>query len=153
MTRNDRELLSTILEIRLSEYAVVSVSSNTSTQKCEGFNRAVLSTMPKEINLSRNFHGSLASKTLQLNNSLQESVSKKVCSITGQPLSPRARRYLNHTSKRSLRHKKYQKTNKFKMNRRTNRAKLEFTYHKARNKGLYTEEYAKGQVDEAGPSK
>lgn len=147
MTKNDCELLSTILEIRLSEYAVLSVSSNTSTQKCEGFNRAVLSTVPKEINQSRNFAGSLASKTLQLNNSLQESVTKKVGSITGKSLSSRAKRYLRYTSNRSQKHKVQQKTTKFKLKRRLNRAKLEFSYHQARSKGTYKEEYSKGQMD------
>jgi hypothetical protein len=105
LTRNDRELLSAILEIRLCEYAIKSVTSNTSTQKCESFNRSVLSTLPKEINFSRNFAGSLASKTLQINNSLQVSVEKKVRSITGHSLSPRPLRYLISASKRLQRHR------------------------------------------------
>jgi hypothetical protein len=94
MTSNDKELLSAILEIRLSERAVMSVSSNTSTQKCEAFNRGVLSSLPKEVNYSRNFAGRLASKTLQLNNSLQSAVETKVNKITGKTLSEQSRRYL-----------------------------------------------------------
>ena len=75
MTRDDKKLLETILELRLSESAVLSVASNTNTQKCEAFNRAVSSCLPKDINFSRNFAGRLASKTLQLNNSIVKSVS------------------------------------------------------------------------------
>lgn len=153
LTQNDRELLSTILEIRLSEYAVRSVSSDTSTQKCEAFNRAVLSTLPKDVNLSRNFAGKLASKTLQLNNSIQESVEKKVSSITGNNLSPSASIYLKSISKRSQQHKKYQKTVLFKTRRKKNRAKLEHSYHQARNTTQCNDEYVKGQMTDAGPGK
>ena len=49
-----------IIEMRLSEEAVLSVSSNTSTQKVEAFNRAALSTLNKETNYSKNFGGRLA---------------------------------------------------------------------------------------------
>jgi hypothetical protein len=153
MSKNDRELLSAILEIRLSESAILSVTTNTSTQKCEGFNRAVLSTMPKDINMSRNFAGSLASKTLQLNNSLQTSVEKKVKSITGMGLSRPALRYLKLSSKRAKRHKYHQTTAKFKTHRKNNRAKLEHVYHQARSTGQYQEEYMKGQLDEAQTAK
>ena len=35
MTAKDKELMNDILEVRLSESAVLAVSSNTNTQKCE----------------------------------------------------------------------------------------------------------------------
>ena len=153
MTENDRELLSGILEIRLSEAAVLSVSSNTSTQKCEAYNRAVLSVAPKDVNMGRNFAGSLASKTLQLNNTLEDSVTKKVRSITGNSLSPKSRRYLRSSSKRSASHKQYQKTAAFKAKRRNRRAKLENVYYLTRSGSTgMPDEYMKGQLDEAGPS-
>ena len=60
MDDNDKNIMAVILEMRLSEAAVLSVSSNTSTQKIEAFNRAAVSTMNKETNYSRNFGGSLA---------------------------------------------------------------------------------------------
>ena len=152
MTEDDSKLMSTILEIRLSEQAVQSVRSNTSTQKCEGFNRGVLSTMPKHIKMSRNFEGSLASKTLQLNNTLQVSVEKKIMSLTGNKLSARAERYIKFTSKRSSSHKEKAKSSEAKTRRKRNRANMEHMYHVARSTGQYVEEYAKGQLDEAGPS-
>ena len=141
MTESDRALLSTVLETRLSESAVMSVASGTSTQKCEGFNRAVVSTMPKDVNLSRNFAGSLASKTLQLNNTLHVSVGKKVQVIMDEPLSPRAERSLQYTSRRAASHRSYQKTTKYKRRRKHVRAKLEHEYHLARSGVEYVEEY------------
>ncbi len=74
MDDNDKSILALILEMRLSETAVKSVSLNTSTQKAEAFNRAAIATMPKEINFSRNFSGRLAAQTLKSNNSVAEAV-------------------------------------------------------------------------------
>lgn len=122
LTDNDMTLFETILEVRLSEQAVRSVASQTSTQKCETFNRATLSTMPKEINRSRNFAGVLASKTLQMNNSLKDSVDQKLSKITGHTLSPKLSRYLLTTSNRAKRQQNYKKTQKYKTWRHTNRA-------------------------------
>ena len=65
-----------ILEIQLSEQAIVNVVENTSTQSCEAFNRATRVNIAKHVNLSRYFAGRLASKTLQLCSSLQEYVEK-----------------------------------------------------------------------------
>ena len=45
---NDKYIMEVIIEMRLSEEAVLSVSSNTSTQKVEAFNRAALSTLNKQ---------------------------------------------------------------------------------------------------------
>ena len=145
MTVNDKDLLRNILEVRLSEQAVYSVSSNTSTQKCEAFNRGALASLPKEVNFSKNFGGRLASKTLQLNNSLQCAVETKVASITGQNLSPRTSRYLKCRSDQSERRKRSQKSAAHKIKRRKNRARLEHEYHTAR---FGTEEYVKGQLDD-----
>ena len=150
MTENDRLLMETILEIRLSEQAVISVSDGTSTQKCEAFNRGVLSTIPKHVNMSKNFAGALASKTLQLNNSLEMSVQKKVTHITGHTLSPKASKCLAASSKRSISHRRYKKTSKYRTRRKLKRANLEHKYFEAKHTGQYTEEYCKGQLDEMG---
>ena len=48
MNKDDISIMEVILQMRLSEMAVASVSSNTSTQKVEAFNRAVVSTLNKE---------------------------------------------------------------------------------------------------------
>jgi hypothetical protein len=149
MTTNDKVLLRTILEVRLSESAVISVSSNTNTQKCEAFNRGALSSLPKEVNHSKNFAGRLASKTLQLNNSLQSAIETKVATITGQKLSSRASRYLTYVSKKAESRKQSQKSAAFKAKRRKNRARLEHDYHIARSGNRRDDEvdYVKGQLD------
>ena len=54
------KIMAVILEIRLSEAAVLSVSSITSTKKVEAFYRAAVSTMNKETNYKRNFGDMLA---------------------------------------------------------------------------------------------
>ena len=54
MDDNDKNIMAGILEMRLSEVAVLSASSNTSTQKVEAFNWAAVSTMNKGTNYLRN---------------------------------------------------------------------------------------------------
>jgi hypothetical protein len=148
MTENDKDLLHAILEIRLGERAIYSVASNTSTQKCEAFNRGVLSSLPKEVNFSRNFAGRLASKTLQLNNSLESAVEAKVQQITGQTLCERSRQYLKTYSSRAERRKTEQTSGTYKAKRRRNRARLEHDYHTFRSASASTaDEYVKGQLD------
>ena len=48
-----KELLETLLEMRLGEEAIKKVSSGTSTQKCEAFNRST----SKEVNFPKTFEG------------------------------------------------------------------------------------------------
>ena len=147
MTEEDKDLLRSILQIRLSEQAIYSVCSNTSTQKCEAFNRGVLSVLPKEVNYPKNFRGKLASKTLELNNSIQDAVERKVTSITGRTLSLPASRYLRQTSRVNEKRKRAQKTTAFKRKRRQTRSRLEFKYHNARSEQIEQPEYIKGQMD------
>ena len=78
MDDNDKSIMEIILQMRLSEMAVLIVSSNTSTQKVEAFNRAAVSTLSKETNFSRNFGGRLAAQVLKANNTLVTSVKRKV---------------------------------------------------------------------------
>ena len=148
MNENDKELLRTILEVRLSEQAVYSVSSNTSTQKCEAFNRGALSSLPKEVNFSKTFAGRLASKTLQLNNSIQEAVETKVSSITGHKLSPKPGQYLEYCTRHAEMKREQKKTPAFKGKRRQTRARLEYEYHSARSASTSEQpDYSKGQLD------
>ena len=148
MTETDRELLKSVLDIRLSEQAVYSVASNTSTQKCEAFNRGVLSTLPKEVNLSKTFPGKLHAKTLQLNNDTHSAIQEKVKLITGQNLSSGASRYLQCCSKQNLKRKARQQSSVFKFRRHQNRARMEHDYSCARSDKQSGEpEYVKGQLD------
>ena len=56
-----------IHEMRLREEAVLSVSSCTTTRKVEAFNRAAVSTLSKETNITRNFSRRLAAQDLKAN--------------------------------------------------------------------------------------
>ena len=82
MTENDKSVLHSILEMRLSEAAIYKVSSGTSTQKAEAFNRAAAATMRKDVNLSRNFSGRLASQALKANNTLSTAMASKIEYVT-----------------------------------------------------------------------
>ena len=77
MNENDISIMEVILQIQLSEIAVASVSSNTSTQKAEAFNRAVVSTLNKETNFSRNFGGRLAAQVHKSYNTMSTPVKWK----------------------------------------------------------------------------
>ena len=68
-----------IHERRLSEEAVLSVSSCTTTQKVEPFNRAAVSTLSKEKNFTRNFSRRLAAQDPKANNTIATSVKRSVC--------------------------------------------------------------------------
>ena len=72
MDENDKELLETLLEMRLSEEAITKVSSRTSTQKCEAFNRSTSATIRKEVNFSKNCEGRVQSAVHRINNTLGE---------------------------------------------------------------------------------
>ena len=103
LTENDKILLKTVLEVRLSEQAVYSVASNTNTQKFEAFNRGTLASLPKEINFPKTFGGRLAPKTSQINNTIKDTVQAKATIMTGQKLSKRASHNLCACSKREER--------------------------------------------------
>ena len=148
MTENDKAVMLTVLEIRLSEQAVIMVADRTSTQKCESFNSAMLSTAPKHIKMSRNFTGKLASKTLQLNNSLEHCVRTKVQKIVGKGLSKVTEKQLKVASKRAASHKTQLSASIRRQRRLKNRARLEQMYHSARNVIPKQPEYQKGMLDD-----
>ena len=84
--------------MRLGEPAVGSVISNTSTQKCEAFNRAVSSTVPMEVNYSRNIEGRVSAQVLKSNNTMANAVQMKLRHVTGTKLSQKAARHLHQIS-------------------------------------------------------
>ena len=53
MNERDKQILKAILEMRLSEDALLKVSSGTSLQKCEAFNSSTASTLRKGVNKLR----------------------------------------------------------------------------------------------------
>jgi len=147
MTEEDKDIMRTILEVRLSQEAVKSVESNTSTQKNEAFNRAALSTMPKHVNNSRNFRGLLSSKVMQINNSLEVSVQKKVESLTGHKLSQKSSQMLRAFSNRAQAHKTLQSKVEFKIKRKNRKAAMQHEHWQfSQKQNDSQDEYIKGQL-------
>ena len=148
MDDNDKSIMEIILQMRLSEMAVLIVSSNTSTQKVEAFNRAAVSTLSKETNFSRNFGGRLAAQVLKANNTVVTSVKRKLHVISGAKLSERRSHHLKGISKEYKYHKTYKCTGAYKKKRIATRARLEYEHHQHRLKVPVDQDYIKGQVAE-----
>ena len=146
MDANDKNIMAVILEMRLSEVAVLSVSSNTSTQKIEAFNWAAVSTMNKETNYSRKFGGRLAAQVLKTNNFMANSVKRKLECVSGTQLSEKSSHHLEMISKTYNYHKTYKNTGSYRKKRIANRARLEYDYHLTRSKVTEDPDYIKGQA-------
>lgn len=148
MDDNDKSIMEVLLQMRLSEMAVLSVSSNTSTQKVEAFNRAAVSTLSKETNFSRNFGGRLAAQVHKINNTMATSVKRKLDCVSGTKLSERNSKHLEEISKAYSYHKAYKTKGTYKKKRIANRARLEFEHHQLRSKVSFEPDYIKGQAAE-----
>jgi len=148
MNENDKSLLAVILQMRLSEEAVYKVSSRTSTQKCEAFNRAALATLSKAQNYSRTFGGRLALLTMRANNSVETVVKKKLLRMTSLRLSRNVQKRLRHISTRAHYHKAYKSTRYYKAKRIRRRAEMEFEHRHAKEMQTGKEtDYLKGVLD------
>ena len=128
MNENDKNILEVLLEMRLSETAVNNVSLKSTTQKCEAFNRAAVSTMPKEVNFSSTFSGRLAAQVLKSNNSVADAMQRKVRCISKTTLSDRTSQHLRQISKSQKYNKKYKSTAAYKKRRVANRARMEYEH-------------------------
>ncbi len=150
MTENDKALLEVILQMRLSEGAIYSVSSRTSTQKCEAFNRAASATLSKNINYSRTFTGRLSAQILRSNNTLDIAVRKKLWKISGTGLGVWAKKRLQQISLKRIKDKLYRKTDTFKRNRLRRRALMEFQHREVKKKRNINEiqDYIKGVAND-----
>ena len=149
MNENDKLLLAVILQMRLSEEAVYKVSSRTSTQKCEGFNRSALATLSKSQNYARTFGGRLALLVMRANNSVDTVVRWKHMRLTKLRLSETSQRRLRHISTRAHYHKVYKSTKHYKSKRIARRAKMEFDHRRAQEKrpAAAEKDYVKGILD------
>jgi len=145
MDENDKSLLSVILQMRLSEAAIYKVSSRTSTQKCEAFNRAALSTMPKSQNYPKTFAARLALQTMRANNSVENAVRRKIDRLAHTKLCESALRRLRHISSKAHSHKVYKRTKRYKMRRIARRAQMEMDFRMTRE---HEPDYIKGILDD-----
>ena len=148
MDKNDKSVLQVILQMRLSEAAVYSVSSQTSTQKCEAFNRATAATLSKSISYSRTFTGRLSAQILRSNNRIDRVVKKKLWTVSGTSLCIWAQKRLQKISRRAIIGKSRKKTNLYKKKRQTIRARLEYEHRAMQERGYPEPDYVKGLLDD-----
>lgn len=78
MEESDLILLKEILMMRLSESAAEDLKLNTSTQKLEASNRGLSVSVPKNVNLPRNFEQGVASAVLWINNEQGTALEMKI---------------------------------------------------------------------------
>ena len=119
MEESNLILLKEILMMRLSESASDTLKLNTSTQKLEASNRGLSVSVPKNVNLPRNFEQRIASAVLRINNAQSTALQMKITKL-GASLSPDVRIVLNSLDHRTRYLKAYKKQFKVKK-RRTDR--------------------------------
>ena len=108
--------------------------------------------MNKETNYSRNFVGRLAAQVLKTNNSMANSVKRKLEYVSGTKLSEKSSHHLERISKTYNYHKTYKNTGSYRKKRISNRARLEFDYHLTLSKVTEDPDCIKGQaVDQWHP--
>ena len=148
MDENDKSVLQVILHMRLSKAAVYSVSSLTSTQKCEAFNRATAATLSKSISYSRTFTGRLSAQILRSNNRIDKVVKKKLWAVSGTSLCIWAQKCLQKISRRVIIGESRKKTSLYKKKWQTIRARLEYEHRAMQERGYPEPDYVKGLLDD-----
>ncbi|MEW8547021.1 MAG: hypothetical protein AB2693_26195, partial [Candidatus Thiodiazotropha sp.] len=119
MEESDLILLKDILMMRLSESAAENLKLNTSTQKLEASNRGLSVSVPKNVNLPRNFEQRIASAVLRINNTQGTALQMKIKKL-GATVSPDVKIVLNSLDHRTRYNRTYKKQFKVKK-RRTDR--------------------------------
>ncbi|MEW8107356.1 MAG: hypothetical protein AB2801_20305 [Candidatus Thiodiazotropha endolucinida] len=147
MEESDLILLKEILMMRLSESAADTLKLNTSTQKLEASNRGLSVSVPKNVNLPRNFEQRIASAVLRINNAQGTALQMKINKL-GASLSPDVRIVLNSLDHRTRYLKAYKKQFKVKKRRTDRLGNLRYE-HKMymRRRDRLTADYEKGKLD------
>ena len=149
MNPNDEVLLMDILAMKLSKESLEKLKFGTNTQRCEAINRGISSSLPKNVNYSRNATSRVASAIHRLNNGVAESTHKKLEAL-GCPLTRggRAAQSLKAMEKNKKYDKLYKKTHKFKQSqfkRRISKAKNYYGQKKEISQRKHL--YKRGQLD------
>ena len=100
MEESDLILLKEILMMRLSESAADTLKLITSTQKLEASNRGLSVSVPKNVNLPRNFEERIASAVLRINNAQGTALQMQIKKL-GACLSADVRIVLNSLDHRT----------------------------------------------------
>ena len=149
MEESDLILLKEILLMRLSESAAESLKLNTSTQKLEASNRGLSVSVPKNVNLPRNFEQRIASAVLRINNAQGTALQMKIEKL-GASVSPDVKIVLNSLDHRTRYNRTYKKQFYVKRRRIDRLGNLRYE-HKLymQKRDRLTADYQKGKLDHA----
>ena len=86
LTRNDKALLTDIIDLKLSVEGVKSLHLHSNTNKNEAANRSVSVSLPKNVNFSRNFSARVHSTAHRINLGTGDSLIQKL-EFVGAPIS------------------------------------------------------------------
>ena len=151
MSEIDRQVLKSILEMKLSLAALREMKNNTSTNKTEAVNRAMTASLPKNVTYSRNALPRAASAVHRLNNKLTKYVLSKL-NCVGSPLQTGSKAVT--ALKQMEKECHYTKDYKYKKQVRTRlllarkrQAKEHFDYKNSSNSDKVESDYKKGQLE------
>jgi hypothetical protein len=147
----DKKKLLTYIAMRLGPDMLAKTFLNTSTQKCEAFNRTLSRCNPKSVTLKRNFSGIIHSAAHLSNCGIAKSTITK-CAAVGAPLSDGTRvvDQLKTKDRRIEYIRQKMKSPKYKAGRIDRRMKRYQEYHD--KKAVHVVHYSKGLLDNPDPA-
>lgn len=118
-------LIRKCVQYRLGQDMLEKTKMNTNTQKCEGSNRSMRRSLPKNVTYSRNFTGRSHSAAHNINHGPGESIYQ-LCKLVGSPISAgtRVSRALSQQQKINESHKKRKNSKQYKEGRSRKRRAL-----------------------------
>ena len=149
-TEADEQMLLACISMRLGHDILAKTFLNTSTQKCEAFNKALSRCNPKSVTLKRNFSGRIHSATHLTNCGISYSTRAK-CTAVGAPLGTGTRvvTQLKKKHERICYMRKKMKSCEYKAGRIERRNKRYQQYHE--QKTVQPVHYQKGLEDNPTP--
>ena len=128
---------------------VFKLKFGTNTQKCEAVNRGISSSLPKNVNFSRNATARVASAVHRMNNGLADSIHKKLEEL-GCPITKggRAAATLKAMQREKEYIKRYKNTRKCKQRQLKSRfVRAKSYYQQKRDSSQKKHLYKRGQLD------
>ena len=146
MTQNDRELLKSVIAMKLSKEALPKLHLNTNTNKNEGLNRGMSASLSKNVIFSKNAEGMAYAAVDRMNYGLGDSLHRKLEAV-GSPVSKggRVSKALKGMQRDSTYHMDYVKRPYVKKKRIQRRAKQVTAHYEA--KVELKDIYKKSQLD------
>ena len=144
----DRQVLKNLLEIRLSAQSLKLTKLNTNTNKNEAINRGFSTSLPKNVNFSRNCMARASSTVHRLNNGAGVSLIKKLESV-GSPITKGGlvAKAVYHMQTASRYHTTRNRLIGTKIQKKYNKIRQIQTYLRAKYTQKIKPDYHKGQLD------